>query len=280
MMTHLEKTISAPRSPFLVFTSAGDRSNVHLWCKRPRGYDLWVVYYGDRTFQHRQDADYYLERDGAKFANLHHCYEQFRDLLSQYRAIMVMDDDVIISPRHIERLFHLRDEYDLWVLQPAFRARGKISHSITRVYPLSFFRHVNFVETTCPLFRRDKLDEFMQVYDPSLVAWGVDWWYMAALGDVRGRAAVVDSISCVNPRDQEKPGGVREVNRLHVDVESRSHWEAVKARHHIELEERLIDFKTGPSRIAWKERLRSWATWQRDRLHLHPRVPEPLRSVL
>ena len=34
-------------SPFLVFTSAGDRGNVPMWAQGDRDFELCVVYYGD-----------------------------------------------------------------------------------------------------------------------------------------------------------------------------------------------------------------------------------------
>jgi hypothetical protein len=41
------------RSNNLVFTSAGDRSNLRGWLHGRRDFDLWVVYYGapSGTFQ-------------------------------------------------------------------------------------------------------------------------------------------------------------------------------------------------------------------------------------
>jgi len=41
-----------------------------------------------------------------------------------------MDDDIIINGPDISRMFEIRERYDLWVCQPAFHPKGKISHPI------------------------------------------------------------------------------------------------------------------------------------------------------
>jgi hypothetical protein len=166
---------SAARSRNLVFTSAGDRSNLRGWLIGQRDFDLWVVYYGDRPEAFRTEADLYLARKGSKFQNLHHCYRRWPQMLARYDAIMVMDDDILIHATGISRLFAIRQELDLWALQPAFRLSGKISWDITRVQATAKLRYTNFIEMACPLFRRDKLEAFMSVYDPELVGYGAVW---------------------------------------------------------------------------------------------------------
>jgi hypothetical protein len=155
------------------------------------------------------------------------------DLLERYEAIFILDDDLSFSASAISRLFEIRTKYDLWLIQPAFDPRGKISHPITRIHPTTFFRYTNFVEVTCPLFRKDKLDYFMQVYDPSLVGWGINWWYMDVLGpDLNGKVAVVDAITCLNPYDYTK-GGCREIDKLQSTVERVATWKRIRAQHNI-----------------------------------------------
>lgn len=222
--------VPAPRSSNLVFTSAGDRANVRQWLKGRRDFDLFVVYYGNRPESLRDQADHFVSRRGSKFQNLHHCYLAHADILSRYDSILVMDDDILIDSARINRLFEIRRELDLWVLQPAFRLIGKISWDITRVRPSSKLRYTNFVEMSCPLFRKDKLDAFMAVYDPDLVGYGTDWWFLHAMGaELEGRVAIVDGVTCVNPHDRTK-GGMREIDRLQPEQRRRAVWEQIRAR--------------------------------------------------
>jgi hypothetical protein len=207
---------------------------------RPRDFDVAVVYYGNGADHFRDQSDFYLRRQGSKFQNLHYCYKLWPELFARYEAVMLMDDDVLIQTENLSRLFQVRRRFDLWLLQPAFRIKGKISWDITRVRPTSRLRYTNFVEMTCPLFLREKLDEFMAVYDPKLTGYGVDHWYLKVIGggDER-RLAIVDEISCINPHDRYK-GGVREIDRLQSTklrieawnlVRMRNGWSSERANH-------------------------------------------------
>jgi hypothetical protein len=203
-----------------------------------RGFDLWVTYYGERPGTLADVADLYNCRKGAKFQNLHNAYQTWPELMRAYEAVLVMDDDILIAPDEITRLFELRAALDLWLLQPAFSPLGKVSHPITRVVRTARLRYTNFVENNCPLFREDKLRAFMQVYDPILVGWGIDWWYLDVLGgNLEGKVAVVDEIVCVNPHDVTK-GGQREIDRLQPTEERIASWKAVKQKYAIRSEER------------------------------------------
>ena len=234
----LIKADGVPRHCNLVYTSAGDRSNMHLWLTSRQNFDLWVSYYGDSRGSYRDIADYYNECKGSKFQNLHYVYRNWGSILDHYEAVMVMDDDILIDGKDVSRLFDIREELDLWVLQPAFNPKGKISWDITRVRPTARLRYTNFVEMTCPLFRKDKLDAFMAVYDPSLVGFGMDWWFLDIMGsDLEGHVAVIDEITCVNPHDRTKGRG-REIDRLQSLAKRITVWEQVKTRYGIRSEAR------------------------------------------
>jgi hypothetical protein len=109
---------------------------------------------------------------------------------------------------------------------------------------------------TCPLLRKDKLDGFLAAYDPELVGFGCDWFLLETLGeDLRGKVAVIDAITCVNPHDASKGG--REIDRLMPVEERHANWVRIRERHGIRSEARGIVVygpvpRTGVSRIlAW-----------------------------
>ena len=237
MIVSLTKNIDSPKSKFLVFTSAGDNAKLHNWLKGYRNFDLWVSYYGDKKNRYKDHSDFYIAKKGGKFPGLLYVYQNWENIINHYQAIIVMDDDIIINGSAISRLFEIREQYDLWLLQPAFNPIGKISHRITREKPFTFLRYTNFIEVTCPLFRKDKLDAFMKIYDPVLVGYGIDHWYMnLLLPDINKKVAIVDAISCINPYDWHK-GGEREINllqELHVRI---NNWEKIKRQYNIEDQE-------------------------------------------
>lgn len=224
----LSKRLDEPQSRHLVFTSAGDYSNLRLWLDSDRTFDLWISYFGDKPKRYEKDADYYMARKGGKFPALRAAYDHWPEIFDRYDAVFIPDDDLVLSASQIDRLFRIREEYDLWILQPAFDARGRISHPITRAKPWNLLRFTNFVEVTCPLFRKDRLDLFMKEYDSVLVGWGIDWWYLDVLGpDLEGRVAVVDAVSCINPPAEQK-GGFREIDALQRRDERIAAWNTVR----------------------------------------------------
>jgi hypothetical protein len=189
------------------------------------------VYYGNPPGKFQGRCDFHLNRKGSKFQNLHYGYQQWPDVLARYEAVMVMDDDIMIDAGGITRLFEIRRELDLWALQPAFRWCGKVSWDITAVHSTAKLRYTNFVEMACPLIRQDKLADFMAVYDPELVGYGADWWFLHTLGkDLENHVAIVDEVTCINPYDREK-GGVREIDRLQSHDKRKEVWERMKARY-------------------------------------------------
>lgn len=258
-----ETLLKQPEEPrrYLVYTSAGDHSSVHRWLSARRHFDLWVTYYGNRRHAYIDSADYYNERKGAKYQNLHHAYGRWPEVFGRYEAIMVADDDLIISARKLDHLFAVRNAFDYLIVQPAFNPWGKISHAVTRVNRLCTHRETSFIENNCPVFRRDVLDRFMGVYDPVLVGWGIDWWFLHVIGPEReGRLAVIDSASCTNPFAGAKGG--REIDRVQSAKARMAVWDQVRERHGIASDpssqrEYKRYLKPAALRLAWAPA--SWA---------------------
>jgi Protein of unknown function (DUF707) len=226
-------------SRWCVFTSAGDYSNVCSWLapRRSKSWDLIVAFYGDNDAERARltaVADKLFPMRGSKFQNLLSLYRRMPELFSGYEYIWVADDDLMLDPYDIDRLFKLAARHDLWICQPAFSSRGRISHGIT-AQQNTYIRITNFVEVTCPLFRADKLREFLQIYDGELVGWGIDWWYCNALNISRnGKAAVIDSVVVTNPHSNQRRGGKREIESLQSDAVRQANWQATASRLHLQ----------------------------------------------
>ena len=202
---------------YLLYTSAGKAANIKQWYSSPdRNYDIWVTNYSDIRLLNKEYSDYYNQHKGSKFQNLYHIYKENRDMLSKYAAIMVIDDDVIISPRSLSLLFDLMIERNLWLLQPAFSRIGKISHPITKRQLISEIRYTNFVEITCPIIKTNKLIEFLKVYRPEIsTCAGLDYWMPYYFGiDYKDKYAISDKFYCINPRTWRKPGRYRPIDLI------------------------------------------------------------------
>ncbi|MDZ7839366.1 MAG: hypothetical protein U5R46_00885 [Gammaproteobacteria bacterium] len=221
---------------FLVYSSIGDRTRFpEFWLNEPekRRFDLWATYYGNRDDDpYRQHVDRYFRARGGKFQNFHKVYEAHRADILDYDAVFVVDDDIEIGTEGINHLFAIRKSYNLWIVQPAFPPHSRISHRVTARIPGALLHFTNFIEMCVPLFSRDALSRFMDRFDPALLAWGTDYFYMCANGiQARNRYAVVDAITCVNP--DPPPGRGREINNLASERELIGNFEEASRRNGI-----------------------------------------------
>lgn len=253
-----ESAIRDPAAPVrrnLVFTSAGDHAQLQRWLVGRRNFDLWIAYYGDTPGRYSKLADSWWARKGSKFGNLHARWKTYPKMLQPYDAVMVLDDDIWIDGDSISRLFEIREQYDLSVVQPAYRRSGKISHKITRRKPEYKLRFTEFVEMSCPVFRRRGLEKFLTEYDPVMVGYGTDHWYMSVLQrEADFRCAIVDSVPCTNPHDDLK-GGVREINTLQSCDDRKATWERVRRDRGIE--EADTRWSLGGIKLGLRDRLKS-----------------------
>lgn len=238
----MRSKIQGQHAQWCVFTSAGDYHNVMAWSQKAQNkkWDLITAFYGDQEAvfdQLRNVSTIAFKSKGSKFQNLKKFYTDQPNIFADYDFIFVVDDDIHIDADQIHRLFEIAEAYDFWVCQPAFSPEGRISHAITAKAGTQI-RITNFVELTCPLFRRDKLIEFLQVYDRSLAGWGIDWWYCIHFGANKNRKfAVIDEVTVINPHPQQRRGKAREIEKLQSDATRESHWrETARNLHLIEYE--------------------------------------------
>jgi hypothetical protein len=218
-----------------LFTSAGDKNAIGLWLAGDgrRRWDLVSAYYGedDQRFSEIERASAYSFRvKGGKFQNLKKLVAQSPRFFEPYSYVWVCDDDIRMSPAEIDEAFAITQAQDFWVAQPSFAASGKNAHAITiSRSPECDYRIVNFVEVSVPIFRCDKLMEFLDVYDGSLTGRGIDYWYANALrANDSWKFAIIDKVQVTNPHDAEKGG--REIDRLQPFEERRAAWHELRTR--------------------------------------------------
>jgi hypothetical protein len=214
----------------LVFTSAGDNTNFYdYWCDKNRNYDIWLVYYGDNDDNYNKYKKYVNKiwrRKGTKFQNFNYIYKnELFDKKYKYDRFFITDDDIIINSNDINRLFDISREYDLSICQPSFSDDSKISHIINKNQPGNILRFTNFVEVNTPVFSKDALNKFMNIYSPELVEWGVDYLFIWSNDNKQtNKFAIIDSIICKNPHDEEKKITKREIDNVKEHKNSAQIW--------------------------------------------------------
>ena len=223
--------MTKPLKKHLLFTSAGDLSNLPQWLHGEREFDIFVAYYGDNHFPQENSIEYFRKRKGGKFQNLYYFFQHENELFNDYESILVLDDDIIINCSQLNHLFKIMEKSGLDLLQPAYDRRGKISHKITEYNPFTSMRLTNFIEVGVPLFSKRALKLFMNKFDPRLNCCGVDWWFCHETQKEFGiyTIGITDVVICLNPHDQDKALiGPREIDKLFLPSERYSSWKAIK----------------------------------------------------
>ena len=222
---------------FLVFSSVGDWSKFpRYWLKhkKERQFSLWVCYYGKKKkIPWRKEVDYFVKHQGGKYQNLAYVYQLDPSRLESFEAVMVIDDDIQINTRQLNRLFTIRQQYQAWIVQPSFSPRSKISWEVTQTRKDCKMRWTNFIEMNTPLFEISSLLQWLSVFQEKghiLTGWGVDLLYMFVLGwEHQDKYIIVDDIACVNPH---RSTGIGKLQSLRKRKEC---WSRVRSRLGIEV---------------------------------------------
>lgn len=186
----------------ILFTSINNDTNFYnLWLDESRNYDICLCYYGSqKNKEFEKYADYYFENKGSKFQNFYYIWNTY-PFIKNYDNYFIVDDDIIINTSEINKLFDIMNKYNLWILQPSFKKISKISHQITKQKINNFIRYVNFIEVNTMMIKKEQLQICMEIYDPILVGYGIDWLFIWKLGQYhKNKYAIIDTISCVNPK--------------------------------------------------------------------------------
>lgn len=238
---------SQARRPFAVFTSAGDKSqeNVRAWFESnaDRDYDVIVAYYGDLTF--KPNADIVFARKGTKFPNFKWFSENHPDILNNYKAIAVWDDDVQIAPRNIVATFrNLQRASNVTIMAPCQMAA---EHASLLNGGIGGIRQVHFVEMNAPVFKmvpgrfdESFLGKFIKVFPAKLLGWGTDLMYSAlCMNDLSCLSAVSDDGCFLNPsychankdlQGKKCVGGTKEIDIAQPMRDRQRVWKNVKRK--------------------------------------------------
>lgn len=229
------------RRPYLLFSSVGDSYDkaVDSWSRglwrRQRDYDIALVYYGNslpRFAYLAARADRVFWSRGSKFQNLVRHLDAVAAL--DYRYVWVVDDDIVLRPRGISRLFRITERHRLAASQPAFSGNGRTSYVLTgRRGTWTLLHYTNFVEVGCPVLSRDALRALVGVIRPHLdllTCWGIDILLAHHVWRPERPFAVIDTVTVRNPHKCEKRGGRRECDRIGDIEQLRARWLAVRER--------------------------------------------------
>ena len=237
---------------FLVFTSAGNNSInfIKPWFKSNRNYDIAIAWYGtdeDVRKELSKICDYMIDIKGGKFPNFKYFYYNNLNIINNYKGFWIVDDDISLESHKISKLFETLIKENLYILSPSFNTNGKISHKINiknnrfldpvkmsgeKVKYNKCIRYTNFIEMTCPFFSNDIIHIVIKDFPNILVGWGGDWYFLNIVydymniqrGSKNDKIAIDDCIDIINPHDNDKIDGIREIHRLSNDETRKKIW--------------------------------------------------------
>lgn len=243
---HYTDSSKVPLKKNMVFSSVGNNTSFdRLWVGDHMNYDIYVIYYGndDEIYNMYKDKVTFIEkRKGSKFHNLKYFYDTYPDIISTYERFFILDDDIIMNVNDINTMFELSRKYNLKICAPSFLPQSKISHKLTLHKPGLLLRYTNFVEMNTPLFSVEALHKLMKVFDYSIIGWGTDYLYIVCNGiDDQKSYAIIDSITCINPKDDDKKSKKRELDLIENNNKEEQLWLDFAKKHNY------------PSKIITKE---------------------------
>jgi hypothetical protein len=109
--------------------------------------------------------------------------------------LLVVDDDVVLPPRFLDRIVGLAEHFDLALAQPAQSLASHAAWRVARRRPKSILRETRFVEIgPVTLFSRRAAEELLP-FPPLRFGWGLDLAWAAHAHERGWRLGIADALA-------------------------------------------------------------------------------------
>ena len=172
-------------------------SNLHrqwLGNDAERVFDLFLSFYKDFDGTLQEDKLYCEYRPGKKVAGYSAILEEYSSLISNYKYVAFLDDDLQISSQELNKLLNIANKNKFRISQPSLTLDSYYSYAALLQDNAYEFRAVNFIEMMCPIFRSDMLPVVRQLFSLGLES-GIDLIWCNTLNPSPGDFAVIDEIA-------------------------------------------------------------------------------------
>lgn len=191
----------------LIIARVGDASLHPLWLASPtRTYDLFLSYYGKTEGKYSTDAEYYETRTGTKWGGIFELLEANWDIVKDYDAVWMPDDDISMAPTDIVKMFDMFHAFELSLAQPALTKDSYSYWNIAYREDNSFLRLTDFVEVMMPIFDRSSLQWLRPTFAEAPSGWGLDYVWPKLLAH-RGKKNAIGIIDAVAAKHTRPLGG-------------------------------------------------------------------------
>ena len=182
---HNDNEYLSKQRNYLLFSSVGDRESskkaVNMWLENSdRNFDTVFYYY--KSLPKSCKADHCEYKKGFKFENFVH-YASKNDL-SKYKAIWIVDDDIQMRTKDINKMFEIFKKYKLDLGMPAFSKNSKPHQPLRDTVLFEKKGHIlhytNFVEVGASIFSQKGLKKCIPTFHNAKTGYSVDyiWSYL------------------------------------------------------------------------------------------------------
>jgi hypothetical protein len=140
-------------------------------------------------------AEYKFSIDEWKYR---HIYKDLANIVFNYKAVAIFDDDVRVTTDQLNRLFMVGDslKFDIW--QAALTKESYSSWGHLYQKPNSVLRNTNTMEIMMPIFSKEALTKCWDSFNINYSAWGLDVAWKHLLSEKK--LMVIDSIPVTHTR--------------------------------------------------------------------------------
>jgi hypothetical protein len=167
-------------------------------------------------------------RGGGKFENLNRLLGELP--VEGFDWVVVVDDDVELPRRFLDRLLLVAERLELDLVQPALRRTSHAAWSVFRRQPWSVARQTRMVEIGPVIAFRGAVARELLPFPPLRMGWGLDLHWGAVAAQRGWRPGVVDAVPIRHEArqtasDYDREAAVEELRRFlaekpHIDREA------------------------------------------------------------
>ncbi len=187
----------------LVIARVGDNSLHGHWIaggRAARDWDIQLNAFGRQAAALAPGDLPTVVDPGTKLDSLARHLRAMPALLEDYDYILLPDDDLLMGPGDIDRIFAAMRRHDLLIGQPALTPDSHIGHPIFLHCPGFRLRYTDYLEGMACCFRSDYLRQLLPLFERYPSGWGISHLWALLMEAPYRRAAIIDEVRMVHTR--------------------------------------------------------------------------------
>jgi hypothetical protein len=206
----------------LIVVRAGPKSLHPSWLDagRDRSFDLLVAAYSPEAPKIEAAGITNILLPGRKVRGFSDVFNAHSHVLSDYRHIALIDDDIAATQSDLDLCFSIGKQKHLNIWQPSLSWESYFSYASTLTNPSFSLRYVSFVEMMCPFFEVSYLRRVLPLFDLGYET-GIDLIWTRLMSDPWLKAAVIDEVAVTHTKEvglQKQLQGFRPNERYDVQM--------------------------------------------------------------